>query len=319
MTTTVYLDFESSVKDIEDKIRVLGTGVKDELLDPQIAKLREASSKTLEKLYSNLSVWEKVQVARHPDRPHTTDYIRMLIDDFDELHGDRRFGDDNAIIGGMGRFAGRPVIVIGHDKGRDTDDKIKRNFGMPHPEGLRKAARLMELAERFYMPVISFVDTPGAYPGVEGEERGQSEAIAFNLALMSRLRTPIVAAVIGEGGSGGALAIGVGDRIAMLQHSIYSVATPEACAAIIWRDSNKAKEAAEAMRVNAESLLEFGLVDELIEEPVGGAHRDHQLVAENVRGYLDEALGKLRRKGRDVLVQERYERILNFGRVESAD
>ena len=309
-----WLGFESPAQALDEKVRELLTKEGSDASASQITKLREQRDKLLAKLYSNLGIWEKVQVARHADRPHTGDYIRMLIDEFDELHGDRRYADDNAIVGGIGRFEGKPVMVLGHDKGRDTDEKIYRNFGMPHPDGLRKAARLIQLAERFRMPVMMFVDTPGAYPGVEGEERGQNEAIANNLALMSRVRTPLVVTVIGEGGSGGALAIGVGDQVAMLQHSIYSVATPEACATIIWRDAAKAEDAAVAMRVNAESLLEFGLIDTIVEEPAGGAHRDHKQAAEKVGAYLSDSLKKLTKKPVDALVSERYDRLMAYGR-----
>jgi acetyl-CoA carboxylase carboxyl transferase subunit alpha len=240
------------------------------------------------KIYSKLSIWQTVQVARHPQRPHALDFIDRIFDDFDELHGDRQFGDDASIIGGIAYLEKMPVMIIGHEKGRDTEEKVRRNFGMPQPEGYRKAKRLMELAEQFSMPVITFIDTAGAYPGIEGEERGQSEAIARNLAVMSELKTPILVVVTGEGGSGGAIAISVGDNIAMLQYATYSVASPEACASIIWRTADKAPDAAEAMKVSSSNLLELSLIDKIIDEPLGGAHRDIQKMSSMLSDHISE-------------------------------
>lgn len=311
--SSVFLDFERPVRDLEERIAKLMRMPDAPAVQPQIKKLRATSHKLVEKIYSNLTIWQKVQIARHPSRPHTRDYISKLFIEFDELHGDRRNGDDGAVMGGIARLDGKPVMIVGHEKGRETREKIDRNFGMPHPEGFRKAARLMEMAERFKLPIISFVDTTGAYPGIEAEERGQSEAIAYNLALLSRLRTPVVVVVIGEGGSGGALALGVGDRVAMMEYSIYSVASPEACASIIWRDAGKAESAAVAMRVDATSLHELKLIDKIIKEPRGGAHRDYDLAAQSVYTYLSEALKRLGGMSRDELVAKRYERIMQYG------
>ena len=282
-----FLDFEKPIADIYDKIQALKDIVNEspELL-PQIAKLEEEERTTTKKIYSKLSIWQTVQVARHPKRPHTSDYISRIFSDFDELHGDRMFGDDSSLIGGIGYLDKKPVFIIGHEKGRDTEEKVKRNFGMPQPEGYRKAKRLMELAEHFSLPVITFIDTSGAYPGIEGEERGQSEAIAKNLALMSELKTPIVVVVTGEGGSGGALALGVGDHVAMLEYATYSVASPEACSSIVWRSSENAPEAAEAMKVNAKELLKINVIDEIINEPAGGAHRNYDAAAALVKSCL---------------------------------
>ena len=309
----IFLDFEQPIRELEERIQKLSHLPDIKAVRPQIEKLRKSSARLIEKVYANLTIWQKVQIARHPARPHTRDYISKLFVEFDELHGDRHLRDDGAIVGGIARLDGRPVMVIGHEKGRETQEKIERHFGMPHPEGFRKAARLMELAEHFSMPVISFVDTTGAYPGIKAEERGQSEAIAYNLALMSRLRTPIVVAVIGEGGSGGALALGVGDRVAMMEYAIYSVASPEACASIIWRDSQKAESAAAAMRVDAVSLHEFGLIDKVIEEPLGGAQRNYEQAASAVHSYLAESLAELSSLKRDELVQKRFDRIMQYG------
>ena len=266
-----FLDFERPLAEIIEKIEALQAASNDdpELL-VQIEKLRKEEEKLKNKIFSKLSTWQKVQVARHPQRPHTSDYIKAVFSDFIELHGDRQFADDQSIIGGIAEIEGNSVMVIGHEKGRETEDKVKRNFGMPQPEGYRKAKRLMQLAERFNLPVITFIDTAGAYPGIEGEERGQSEAIASNLAIMSKLKTPIIVIITGEGGSGGALAIGVGDHIAILEHATYSVASPEACASIIWRTAEKASDAAEAMKVSAQELIKIKIVDEIIKEPLGG-------------------------------------------------
>ena len=273
-----FLDFEKTIQDISEKITALkNSAIDSSELNNQINTLRKERDVETKKIYSKLSIWQTVQVARHPQRPHTLDFIDRIFDDFDELHGDRQFGDDASIIGGIAYLENMPVMIIGHEKGRDTEEKVRRNFGMPQPEGYRKAKRLMELAEQFTMPVITFIDTAGAYPGIEGEERGQSEAIARNLAVMSELKTPILVVVTGEGGSGGALAISVGDNIAMLQYATYSVASPEACASIIWRTADKASDAAEAMKVSANELKKLKIIDEIIEEPLGGAHRDYDL------------------------------------------
>ena len=270
-----YLEFEKPISDLENKIESLRDNKdNDESVHQEISSLSDRIENLTKEIYEGLSIWQKVQVARHPHRPHFSDYIENIFTDFDELHGDRLFGDDQAIIGGLAKFKGSPVVIIGHEKGKSTEDKISRNFGMSQPEGYRKASRLMKLAEDFSLPIITFIDTPGAYPGIESEERGMSEAIAKNLSIMSGLKVPIIVIITGEGGSGGALAIGVGDHISMLQYSIYSVASPEACASIVWRDNSKAQEAAEAMKLDAKNLLDFGLIDNIIDEPLGGAHRD---------------------------------------------
>ena len=263
-----YLDFEQPIADLEQQILDLqDSELDDTSLQKEVLRLNESVMKTTEKIYSNLSPWQNVQAARHPERPHFIDYIERITEHFDELHGDRHFSDDRAVMGGIGSIGEYKVMFIGHEKGRSTDEKILHNFGMSQPEGYRKACRLMELAERFSMPVVTLIDTPGAYPGIDSEERGQSEAIAHNLRVMSSLKTPIIVNVVGEGGSGGALALGVGDHIAMLENSTYSVASPEACASIVWRDSSMAEKAAEAMKLNANSILELGLIDEIIPEP----------------------------------------------------
>ena len=282
-------------------------------LNNEILNLEKENKSLTKKIYSKLDTWQIVQVARHPNRPHTSDYIKRIFDDFDELHGDRQFGDDASIIGGIGLLENIPVMVIGHEKGRDTDEKVKRNFGMTNPEGYRKAKRLMNLAEQFSLPVVTFVDTAGAYPGVEGEERCQSEAIARNLATMSELKTPILVIVSGEGGSGGALAISVGDHLSMLEYSIYSVASPEACASIIWRSSEKAPDDAEAMKVSSSELKKINIVDEIIQEPLGGAHRDYDLMSENIKGSLIRNLSILNKLSIEDLLERRYKRILSIG------
>ena len=309
-----FLDFERPLAEIIEKIEALQAASNDdpELL-VQIEKLRKEEEKLKNKIFSKLSTWQKVQVARHPQRPHTSDYIKAVFSDFIELHGDRQFADDQSIIGGIAELEGNSVIVIGHEKGRETEDKVKRNFGMPQPEGYRKAKRLMQLAERFNLPVITFIDTAGAYPGIEGEERGQSEAIATNLAVMSKLKTPIIVIITGEGGSGGALAIGVGDHIAILEHATYSVASPEACASIIWRTAEKASDAAEAMKVSAQELIKIKIVDEIIKEPLGGAHRDYKEISESVRSCILKNLGTLLSKPIDDLLESRYKKLLEIG------
>ena len=309
-----FLDFERPLAEIFEKIQALqAASNEDPELLGQIEKLRKEEKKLKNKIFSKLSTWQKVQVARHPQRPHTSDYIKAVFSDFIELHGDRQFADDQSIIGGIAEIEGNSVMVIGHEKGRETEDKVKRNFGMPQPEGYRKAKRLMQLAERFNLPVITFIDTAGAYPGIEGEERGQSEAIATNLAVMSKLRTPIIVIITGEGGSGGALAIGVGDHIAILEHATYSVASPEACASIIWRTAEKASDAAEAMKVSAQELIKIKIVDEIIKEPLGGAHRDYKEISESVRSCILKSLGTLLSKSLDDLLEARYKKLLEIG------
>ncbi|MDG1202953.1 MAG: acetyl-CoA carboxylase carboxyltransferase subunit alpha [SAR86 cluster bacterium] len=310
-----FLDFEKPIADIHDKIQALREIVNEspELL-PQIAKLEEEEKLITKKIYSKLSIWQTVQVARHPKRPHTSDYIHRIFSDFDELHGDRMFGDDSSLIGGIGYLEKKPVVIIGHEKGRDTEEKVKRNFGMPQPEGYRKAKRLMELAEHFSLPLVTFIDTSGAYPGIEGEERGQSEAIAKNLALMSELKTPIIVVVTGEGGSGGALALGVGDHVSMLEYATYSVASPEACSSIVWRTSEHAAEAAEAMKVNAKELIKIRVIDEIINEPSGGAHRNYEAMAASIKSSLISNLQKYSSLNIDDLLDKRYQRLLNIGK-----
>jgi acetyl-CoA carboxylase carboxyl transferase subunit alpha len=310
-----YLDFEQPIAELEAKIEGLklvgsGTGLN---IEEEIGRLQDKSLKLTEEIFSSLTAWQVSQISRHPKRPYMLDYIERIFTDFDELHGDRVFGDDAAIIGGTARLQGEPVMVIGHQKGRDVKEKVRRNFGMPKPEGYRKALRLMEMAERFKLPILTFIDTPGAYPGIDAEERGQSEAIARNLAVMSRLKTPIISTVIGEGGSGGALAIGVCDSLLMLQYSTYSVISPEGCASILWKTSDKAPEAAEAMGLSAERLKTLGLVDELVKEPLGGAHRDFEVMADNLRKALIRQLKKLRAMDDPVLLDRRYQRLMAYG------
>jgi acetyl-CoA carboxylase carboxyl transferase subunit alpha len=310
-----YLDFEQPIAELEVKIEELqhvGTGA-DINISEEIEKLREKSTKLTEKIYSNLSSWDIVKVARHPLRPYSLDYIPRIFTEFDELHGDRRFADDRAIVGGVARLDGKPVMVIGQEKGRAVKDKVMRNFGMPKPEGYRKALRLMEMAERFKMPVITLIDTPGAYPGIDSEERGISEAIAQNLAVMSRLATPILCVVIGEGSSGGALGIGVGDHLAMLQYSTYFVISPEGCANIIWKSTEHAADAAEAMGVTSGVLQELGIVDATIEEPLGGAHRNVDLMAERIGQHLVTELGRLEALPLEQLLEQRYQRLMSYG------
>ena len=309
-----FLDFEKTIQDISEKITALkNSAIDSSELNNQINTLRKERDVETKKIYSKLSIWQTVQVARHPQRPHTLDFIDRIFDDFDELHGDRQFGDDASIVGGIAYVENMPVMIIGHEKGRDTEEKVRRNFGMPQPEGYRKAKRLMELAEQFSMPVITFIDTAGAYPGIEGEERGQSEAIARNLAVMSELKTPILVVVTGEGGSGGALAISVGDNIAMLQYATYSVASPEACASIIWRTAEKAPDAAEAMKVSAKELKKLKIIDEIIEEPLGGAHRDYDLISSRIKDSLIKNLSTLNNMSMEQLLDRRYKRLLEVG------
>ncbi len=310
-----YLDFEQPIAELEVKIEELQlVGSDNEInISEEVETLRHKSTKLTEKIYSNLSAWDIVKVARHPLRPYSMDYIPRIFTEFDELHGDRHFGDDNAIVGGVARLEGRPVMVIGQEKGRAVKDKVLRNFGMPKPEGYRKALRLMEMAERYKMPVITLIDTPGAYPGIDSEERGISESIAQNLAVMSRLATPIVCIVIGEGSSGGALGIGVGDHLAMLQYSTYFVISPEGCANIIWKDSARAPDAAEAMGVTSSVLQELGIVDASIKEPLGGAHRDVELMSERIKAHVVEQLAVLEQLSIEELLDKRYQRLLSYG------
>ncbi len=310
-----YLDFEQPIAELEVKIEELQlVGSDNELnIGEEIETLRDKSTKLTEKIFSNLSAWDIVKVARHPQRPYTLDYIPQIFTEFDELHGDRHFGDDNAIVGGMARLEGRPVMVIGQEKGRAVKDKVMRNFGMPKPEGYRKALRLMEMAERFKMPVVTLIDTPGAYPGIDSEERGISESIAQNLAVMSRLATPIICIVIGEGSSGGALGIGVGDHLAMLQYSTYFVISPEGCANIIWKDSANAPDAAEAMGVTSSILQDLEIVDATIAEPLGGAHRDVALMAQRIKTHLIEQLDVLQALPLEDLLAKRYQRLMSYG------
>jgi acetyl-CoA carboxylase carboxyl transferase subunit alpha len=310
-----YLDFEQPIAELEAKIeelQLVGAGDGIDIAE-EIQTLRGKSTKLTEKIYANLSPWDIVKVARHPQRPYSLDYIPRIFSDFDELHGDRHFGDDKAIVGGIARLEGQPVMVIGQEKGRSVKDKVYRNFGMPKPEGYRKALRLMEMAERFKMPVITLIDTPGAYPGIDSEERGISEAIAQNLAVMSRLKTPIICVVIGEGSSGGALGIGVGDHLAMLQYSTYFVISPEGCANIIWKSSEFAPDAAAAMGVTSSVLQDLGIVDATIPEPMGGAHRDIDGMALRIKAHLLKELDKIQSQPLEQTLSKRYDRLLSIG------
>src|SRR5690554_8090746 len=310
-----YLDFEQPIAELEEKIeelRLVGNDSEINLND-EINRLKSKSVSLTESIFAGLSAWDIARLARHPRRPYTLDYINLIFEDFDELHGDRLFGDDSAIVGGVARLADEPVMVIGHQKGRDIKEKVRRNFGMPRPEGYRKACRLMEMAERFKMPILTFIDTPGAYPGIDAEERNQSEAIAWNLRVMSRLKTSIIATVIGEGGSGGALAIGVCDQLNMLQYSTYAVISPEGCASILWRSAEKAPEAAEAMGITAERLKGLGIVDKVIEEPLGGAHRDMAVLSDNIRATIKRQLDELQALDDEQLLEQRYAKLMSFG------
>jgi len=310
-----FLDFEQPIAELEAKIDELRyvSDDADVNINEEVAKLREKSRTLTETIFSNLTPWQISQLARHPQRPYTLDYIVRLFTDFEELHGDRHYADDHAIVGGMARLDGRPVMVIGQQKGRDTREKLHRNFGMPRPEGYRKALRLMEMAERFKLPVLTFIDTPGAYPGIGAEERGQSEAIARNLYVMARLRTPVICTVIGEGGSGGALAIGVGDRTLMLQYSTYSVISPEGCASILWKSAEKASDAAEALGITSMRLSELGLVDQVISEPLGGAHREIDVTAGNIKAAILASLETLEQVPPEELIEARYRRLMAYG------
>jgi acetyl-CoA carboxylase carboxyl transferase subunit alpha len=315
-----FLDFEQPIAELEAKIDELRfVGDDSEInISEEVARLTTKSQALTKSIFSKLSAWQVAQLARHPLRPYTADYLQKLAPDFQELHGDRMYADDPAIIGGIGRLEGRSVMFIGHQKGRDTKERVRRNYGMSKPEGYRKAQRLMRLAQKFSLPIITFIDTPGAYPGVGAEERGQSEAIAYSLYLMAGLRTPIISVVIGEGGSGGALAIGVGDRLLMLEFSIYSVISPEGCASILWKSAEKASEAAEAMRITADSLDEFGLIDEILPEPLGAAHRDPGAMADVMRNALLKHLDDLDKLNIDQLLSERQERLAGFGQYKEA-
>lgn len=310
-----FLDFEQPIAELEAKIEELRyVGSDNEInIGDEIARLKSKSHDLTESIFSNLKAAQIAQLSRHPQRPYFMDYVERIFTDFEELHGDRAYADDAALVGGMARLEGRPVMIIGQQKGRDTKEKIKRNFGMPRPEGYRKALRLMKMAERFKMPVLTFIDTPGAYPGIGAEERGQSEAIARNLLEMSELKTPMINTVIGEGGSGGALAIGVGDRLMMLEYSTYSVISPEGCATILWRSAEKAPEAAEAMGLTAQRLKELQLIDEIIPEPLGGAHRDPDAIASSLKHSLIQALDSLASTSMDKLLDQRYQHLMAYG------
>ncbi len=315
-----FLDFEQPIAELEAKIDELRfVGDDSEInISEEVARLKTKSEGLTRSIFSKLSAWQIAQLARHPMRPYTADYLRMLAPDFQELHGDRMYADDPAIIGGLGRLDGRSVMFIGHQKGRDTKERVRRNYGMPKPEGYRKAQRLMRMAERFSLPIITLIDTPGAYPGIGAEERGQSEAIAYSLYLMASLRTPIISVVIGEGGSGGALAIGVGDRLLMLQYGVYSVISPEGCASILWKSAERAEDAADAMRITAQDLNGFGLVDEVLPEPLGAAHRDPEAMAEVMRNALLKHLADLDQMDKSKLVAERRKRIMSFGQFKES-
>ncbi|HGN1707240.1 TPA: acetyl-CoA carboxylase carboxyl transferase subunit alpha [Providencia rettgeri] len=313
-----FLDFEQPIAELEAKIDSLTAVSRQDNnlevnLDEEVARLREKSVELTRKIFSDLGAWQIAKLARHPRRPYTLDYISRIFTDFQELAGDRAYADDKAIVGGMARLDGRPVMIIGHQKGRETKEKIRRNFGMPAPEGYRKALRLMELAERFNLPIITFIDTPGAYPGVGAEERGQSEAIARNLREMSRLSVPVICTVIGEGGSGGALAIGVGDKVNMLQYSTYSVISPEGCASILWKSADKAPLAAEAMGITAPRLKELKLIDNVVSEPLGGAHRNYDEIAAHLKARITEDLNELEALDGEALKNRRYQRLMEYG------
>ncbi|HTI55272.1 MAG TPA: acetyl-CoA carboxylase carboxyltransferase subunit alpha [Verrucomicrobiae bacterium] len=310
------LEFEKPLLELENRIAELRASEDSLAARDEIAKLEERLARQQQRIYSGLTAWQRTQIARHPKRPHTLDLVNLLLEDWVELHGDRVFGDDKAIVGGLATFDGEPVVVIGHQKGRDTRENIARNFGMPHPEGYRKALRLMQLAGKFGKPIITLIDTPGAYPGLAAEERGQAEAIARNLREMAGLPTPIVCVVTGEGGSGGALALGVGNRVLMLEYAIYSVISPEGCAAILWGEAAKAPEAAELMRVTAPDLLKLGVIDAIVPEPVGGAHRNWEATAASLRAVLREQLRQLRSKSEAELIEERQEKFRRIGVFE---
>jgi len=318
---TTFLEFEQAISDLEAKIEELRFVQDDSAVDisEEIARLQKKSNALTKDLYAKLTPWQMAQVARHPQRPFTLDYIGALFTDFEELHGDRSYADDLSIVGGLARFNGQSVMVIGQQKGRDTKEKILRNFGMPRPEGYRKAMRLMRLAEKFNIPVLTFVDTPGAYPGIGAEERGQSEAIGRSLYVMAELRVPVICTIIGEGGSGGALALAVGDIVMMLQYAIYSVISPEGCASILWKSADKAPEAAETMGITASRLKTLGLIDKIISEPLGGAHRDHAAMAQNLKKALQDALRSFSSKGVDELIDARFDRLMDYGKFKEVE
>jgi acetyl-CoA carboxylase carboxyl transferase subunit alpha len=315
---TTFLEFEQPIAELESRIEELRFVQDDSAVDisEEIQRLQKKSQALTKDIYAKLTPWQVAQVARHPQRPYTLDYVNALFTGFEELHGDRMFAEDASIVGGLARFDGVPCMVIGHQKGRDTKEKIARNFGMPKPEGYRKALRLMQLAEKFELPVFTFVDTPGAYPGIDAEERGQSEAIGRNLYEMARLRTPVIVSIIGEGGSGGALAIAVGDVTLMLQYATYSVISPEGCASILWKSADRAPEAAETLGITATRLKTLGLVDKVVSEPLGGAHRDPQAAAQALKKALAESLRQLREKKPKELVEERLERLMSYGKFK---
>lgn len=313
---SLFLDFEQPIAELQaqiDELRHVSEHNSAVDLSEDIRRLEKKNEELTKKIFGDLGAWQVSQMARHPQRPYTLDYIEQIFTDFDELAGDRAYADDKAIVGGIARLDGEPVMIIGHQKGRETKEKIKRNFGMPRPEGYRKALRLMEMAERFKMPIITFIDTPGAYPGVGAEERGQSEAIARNLKVMAGLTVPVVCTVIGEGGSGGALAIGVGDRVNMLQYSTYSVISPEGCASILWKSAEKASVAADAMGITAQRLKELKLIDNIVEEPLGGAHRDVEKMAKHLKARIKQDLDALRPLDSEQLLELRYQRLLGYG------
>ena len=315
---TSFLDFEHAISDLESNIEALRLAQGDSAVDisEEIARLEKKGQSLTKEIYAKLTPWQFSQVARHPQRPFTLDYLKLVFTDFEELHGDRAFADDHAIVGGLARFNGEPVMVIGHQKGADTKEKLFRNFAMPRPEGYRKALRLMRLAEKFGIPIFTFIDTPGAYPGIDAEERGQSEAIGRNLYEMAGIKVPIVVTVIGEGGSGGALAIGVGDIVQMLQYSTYSVISPEGCASILWKSAEKASDAAEIMGITAPRLKSLGLIDKVVNELLGGAHRDPEAMATNLKKALQEALKQLGAMSTDELLEARYKRLMDYGRTK---
>ena len=315
---TTFLDFEQSISELESKIEELRFVQDDSAVDisEEIARLQKKSNALTKEIYAKLTPWQMAQVARHPQRPFTLDYINMLFTDFEELHGDRSYADDLSIVGGLARFNGQSVMVIGQQKGRDTKEKILRNFGMPRPEGYRKAMRLMRLAEKFAIPVLTFVDTPGAYPGIGAEERGQSEAIGRSLYVMAELKVPVICSIIGEGGSGGALALAVGDTVMMLQYAIYSVISPEGCASILWKSADKAPEAAETMGITANRLKTLGLIDKIVNEPLGGAHRDHAGMGQNLKKALQDALRAFGNKGVDEMIEARFDRLMEYGKFK---
>jgi len=312
------LDFEKPIIELEKKIQELKSFISDKRIDlsSELRRLEDKLEHLKKDTYSNLTAWQRVQLARHPQRPYTLDYINILMSDFIEIHGDRAFADDKAMVCGFAKFNNQKVVIIGHQKGRDTKENLKRNFGCAHPEGYRKALRVMQLAENFDLPIIVFIDTPGAYPGIGAEERGQSQAIALNLREMSQITVPIIAIVIGEGGSGGALGIGVADRVCVLENAYYSVISPEGCAAILWKDGAKAPEAAEALKLTAQDLLKTGIIDEVVLEPLGGAHRDPQETAENIKESINKNLKSLKALDKDELLKLRYKKYRDMGRVE---